>query len=102
MKKFKSRIAALMITVIMALTLSGCSANNDPVVSRMIDFWINGWDGVYTVTERAHYVKPTVTVRRHAIRENHKATQTHNVSTSSGSVSYSYGYGVASTDGPAE
>lgn len=101
MKKIAKRVVALLLVLTMALMFSACATANDGTVcGKMIDFWLNGWDGIFEVHQRAQYVRPVITVRRHAIRENHKATQKHTVGTSSGYVSY--GYGVASTDGPDE
>ena len=95
-------MVALLLVLMMALMLTGCaSANDDTVIGKMIDFWLNGWDGIFTEKARAVYVAPNPRVRSHAIRENHRATQRHTVGTTS-NYSGSYGTGVASTDGPAD
>ena len=102
MKRIMKRMVALLLVITMTLMLSGCAAANDgSVVGKMIDFWINGWDGIFNEKPRAVYVAPNPRVRSHAIRENHRATQRHTVGTTS-NYSGSYGTGVASTDGPAD
>ncbi|MBQ6752630.1 MAG: hypothetical protein IJR10_02515 [Clostridia bacterium] len=102
MKRIMKRMVALLLVLMMALMLTGCaSANDDTVIGKMIDFWLNGWDGIFTEKARAVYVAPNPRVRSHAIRENHRATQRHTVGTTS-NYSGSYGTGVASTDGPAD
>lgn len=100
MKKIMKRMVALLLVLMMALMLSGCATANDGTVcGKMIDFWLNGWDGIFNEKTRAVYVAPNPRVRTHAIRENHRATQRHTV----GTTPYvSYGTGVASTDGPAD
>ena len=91
MKRIMKRMVALLLVITMALMLSGCAAANDgSVVGKMIDFWINGRDGIFNEKPRAVYVAP-----------NHRATQRHAVDTTS-NYSGSYGTGVASTDGPAD
>ncbi|MBQ3897645.1 MAG: hypothetical protein II742_04020 [Clostridia bacterium] len=102
MKRIMKRMVALLLVLMMVFILSGCaSANDGTVAGKMIDFWLNGWDGIFTEKARAVYVAPNPRVRSHAIRENHRATQRHAVGTTS-NYSGSYGTGVASTDGPAD
>lgn len=105
MKNIKSRVAAVLLAAMMALSFSGCSS----AVDGMIDFLKNGWDGVYEEKERAEYVAPDPTVRTHEIRENYCVTKVNNVVTDKHrvtTVNHEVGTkstasaGVAATDAP--
>ena len=103
MKNVKSRVIAVLLAAVMALSFSGCSFD------AMIDFLKNGWDGVYEEKERAEYIAPDPTVRTHEIRENYRVTKVNNVVTDKhrvttvnhevGSKSNS-SVGIAATDAP--
>ena len=105
MKNVKSRVIAVLLAAVMALSFSGCSA----AIDGMIDFLKNGWDGVYEEKERAEYIAPDPTVRTHEIRVNYRVTKVNNVVTDKhrvttvnhevGSKSNS-NVGIAATDAP--
>ncbi|NLL63839.1 MAG: hypothetical protein GX241_06365 [Ruminococcaceae bacterium] len=73
MKKIMSRLAALLISVMMVFSLSGCSLNAEE--NPYIDFFLNGWDGIYEEKEKPPIVWPTPGQKTREVP--HRYTVTH-------------------------
>ncbi len=95
MKKTISRLLTCLIAVLMMLSFSACSAEDNVY----IDFLLNGWDGIFEQKEDVERVWPDPTVKVHKIREDHKVTGVNNVVDMG---SKGNGYTIAGTDGVEE
>ncbi len=95
MKKTVSRVLVSLMAVFMIFTMSGCANSK----TDLMDFLLNGWDGIYTEKEVKEIEWPDPTKRTHEIREDHKVTTVnHKVETVSSSASDTT---LADTNAPA-
>lgn len=84
MKKTFSRVLVALMAVFMVLAMSGCANSK----TDLMDFLLNGWDGVYVEKEAKEIEWPDPTKRTHEIREDHKVTSVnHKVESKSASSS---------------
>lgn len=84
MKKTFSRVLVALMAVFMVFAMSGCANSK----TDLMDFLLNGWDGVYVEKEAKEIEWPDPTKRTHEIREDHKVTSVnHKVESKSASSS---------------
>lgn len=95
MKKTVSRVLVSLMAVFMIFAMSGCANSK----TDLMDFLLNGWDGIYTEKEVKEIEWPDPTKRTHEIREDHKVTEVkHKVDSASSSTSDTK---LADTNAPA-
>lgn len=83
MKKTVSRVLVSLMAVFMIFAMSGCANSK----TDLMDFLLNGWDGIYTEKEEKEIEWPDPTKRTHEIREDHKVTEVnHKVDSASSST----------------
>ena len=102
MKKVSSYVAAIVLSLVMVFSFSGCSITimgegGIIDIDAMVDFILHGWDGIYEEKESAEYVAPDPTVKHNEIRENHRVTTVNNKVTDSHRVT-TVKHEVESTD----